>query len=111
MLRGCARQAADRYPELPKILGALVIHHGNHVFDLGRRIVSFPVEKDPYSNPDIRLIEQSCREIVELADYKSWSEVLVPRPGCGGGGLVWSEVKPVVEKYFDDRFHVISMEQ
>ncbi len=111
MLRGCARQAADRYPELPKILGALVIHHGNHVFDLGRGIVSFPVEEDPYCNPDIRLIEQSCREIVELADYKSWSEVLVPRPGCGGGGLEWSEVKPVVEKYFDDRFHVISMEQ
>jgi hypothetical protein len=110
MPRGCARQAADRYPELTRLLGSLLINHGNHVFDLGRKLVSFPVEEDPYRNPEMRLIEQSCRELVELTDYKGWQKVVVPRPGCGGGGLSWSDVRPVLERYFDERFHVISME-
>ena len=110
MLRGCARQAADRYPELTKLLGSLLINHGNHVFDLGRKLVSFPVEEDPYRNPEMRLIEQSCQELVELTDYKDWQKVVVPRPGCGGGGLSWSDVRPVLVRHFDERFHVISME-
>ena len=107
MLRGCARQASVLYPELIRILGALLVNHGNHVFDLGRRIVSFPVVEDPYQNPDIRLIEQSCRELVDLVDYKGWQKVVVPRPGCGGGGLDWAEVQPILQKHFDERFFVI----
>lgn len=110
MLRGCARQAADKYRELATILGNLIVNHGNHVFDLGRRIVSFPVEADPYQNPDKKLIEQSCRELIELVEYKRWQKVVVPRPGCGGGGLSWSEVRPILEKHFDERFYIISKE-
>lgn len=110
MLRGCARQAAERFPELLQIHGSLLINHGNHVFDLGRRIVSIPVEADPYQTPDLKLIEQSCRELVELTEYKGWQQVVVPRPGCGGGGLSWAEVKPILENYLDDRFYVISLE-
>lgn len=111
MPRGCARQAVERFPDLPVILGPLLVNHGNHVFDLGRRLVSFPIEEDPYQTPELRLIEQSCRELVELADYKGWQKVVVPRPGCGGGGLFWDDVKPVLEQHFDDRFHVITMEE
>lgn len=111
MLRGCARQAAILYPELLKIHGALLINHGNHVFDLGRRVISFPVEEDPYQNPDIRLIEQSCKELVSLVNHKDWQKIVVPRPGCGGGGLSWVDVGPVLKEYFDDRFYVISMEE
>lgn len=111
MPRGCARQAAIRYPELLRIHGRLLLNHGIHVYDLGRRIVSFPVEADPYQNPDLRLIEQSCRELVDLAEYKRWPKVVLPRPGCGGGGLCWPDVRPVLQRYLDDRFHVISMER
>lgn len=111
MPRGCARQACSRFPELLKIHGALLLNQGNHVFDLGLRIVTFPVEEDPYQAADIKLIEQSCKELVALVNEKGWHKVVVPRPGCGGGGLVWSEVKPVVAKHLDDRFHVISLEE
>ena len=111
MLRGCARQARALYPDLLKTLGTMIRRHGNHVFDLGHHIVSFPVEEDPYQVPEIRLIERSCRELVELAEYKGWKKIVVPRPGCGGGGLEWPDVKPILSQYFDERFHVISIEE
>ena len=72
MLRGCARQARARYPELLQTQGALIRRHGNHVFDLGHQIVSFPVEADPYQVPEMRLIEQSCRE---------WSNLPITKAG------------------------------
>lgn len=111
MLRGCARQARARYPELLKTLGTLLRHHGNHVFDLGHQIVSFPVEEDPYQVPGLCLIDQSCRELVELADYKGWQKIVVPRPGCGGGGLEWSEVRTILLRHFDERFHIITLRE
>lgn len=108
MPRGCARQARDRFEGLAWILGQQILACGNHVFDLGQRIVSFPVENSPFEVPDIRLIERSCRELVELTDFKGWQQVVVPRPGCGCGGLLWPEVKPKLEKIFDARFLIIS---
>jgi len=107
MPRGCARQASELFAGLDWTLGQQILAHGNHVFDLGRRVVSFPVENSPLEVPSLVLIEQSCRELVELTDYKGWTDVVVPRPGCGGGGLEWPSVVPLLEKYFDDRFLVI----
>lgn len=111
MPRGCARQARERFPQLAWHLGQQIRMHGNHVFDLGSRIVSFPVENSPLERPEPELIEQSCRELVELADYKGWSQVVVPRPGCGGGGLDWGDVRPILERYLDNRFQIISYEE
>lgn len=108
MPRGCARQARDRFPGLDAVLGGEIAAYGNHVCDLGRRIVSFPVENSPYELPELRLIERSARELVALTDYKGWVEVVVPRPGCGGGGLDWRNVRPLLEPWFDERFLVIS---
>jgi hypothetical protein len=48
MPRGCARQARERFPDLPSILGTMIREGGNRVFDLGNGIVSFPVENTPF---------------------------------------------------------------
>lgn len=108
MGRGVAAQAARLFPRIPALLGALLAGKGNHCHCLGGNIVSFPVEHSPYEIPDLRLIEQSARELKEMADARGWSMVVVPRPGCGGGGLSWMEVRPILERYFDGRFTVIS---
>ena len=107
MPRGCARQARERFPELPALLGALIRERGNHVHELGRGLVSFLVEQTPFEVPGLRLIERSCQELLALTEQRSWPQVVVPRPGCGGGGLAWSEVRPILQRYFDHRFRVI----
>lgn len=56
----------------------------------------------------IEIIERSCIQLVELADSKGWNTVLLPRAGCGNGGLKWSEVKPIMAKILDDRFIVVT---
>ena len=108
MLRGCGRQAKERFPDLPQRLGALILAQGNHVFKLGCGLFSFPVEHGPFEVPDLRLIERSCGELVVLADEQGWQQVVVPRPGCGGGGLEWHQVKPLLERHFDGRFQIIT---
>ncbi len=107
MPRGCARQARERFPELPKVLGALLLERGNHVHELGWGLVSFPVEQTPFEVPGLGLIERSCQELLALTTARNWPQVVVPRPGCGGGGLDWSEVRPILQRYFDDRFWVV----
>lgn len=109
MSRGVANQAARRFPELPELLGGLLQRSGNHVHLLGHGIVSFPVEESAWANPEPSIISRSARELKELADREGWGKVLVPRPGCGGGGLDWREVRPLLVEHFDARFVVMTV--
>ena len=106
--RGVARQALARYPGLADKLGRMLADAGSHVFDLGNGVVTFPVEESPWSLPDLRIIARSARELRELADHSGWQRIVVPRPGCGGGGLAWKDVQPLLLPWFDERFIVIS---
>lgn len=105
---GVARQAVERFPWLAEKLGRLLSSQGNHVHYLGCGMVSFPVEETPWSQPDLRLIARSAEELRLLADQRGWTMVVVPRPGCGGGGLLWRDVRPLLACCFDARFTVIS---
>ena len=107
--RGCARQAGERFPWFAARLGAKIAAGGNHVFQLDERLVSFPVEHHPLENPDLRLIARSAAELAELATVEGWARVALPRPGCGGGGLAWPEVRPVIAPFLDDRFTVVTL--
>lgn len=107
--RGCARQASVRFPWLAERLGAAIVAAGNHVAHLEERLVSFPVEHSPFEWPDLALIRRSARELVALADAAGWRQVVLPRPGCGHGGLEWPEVRRVLAPLLDDRFLVVSL--
>jgi O-acetyl-ADP-ribose deacetylase (regulator of RNase III) len=108
---GIALEASNRFPELPKILGQKLIELGNKVFllheDESYSIVSFPTKNHWKDKSDLKLIKKSILELVKLTQEKGWNKIVLPRPGCGNGGLDWKEVKKYVS-YLDDRFFIIS---
>lgn len=106
--RGVARQASARFPGLRVRLGELLQTGGNHVHEIAFGLVSFPVEETPWSLPDLRLIARSAAELRTLADQRQWSRIVLPRPGCGGGGLHWDDVRPILERHLDQRFIVVT---
>jgi len=64
MGRGVALQAAQRFPDLPFVLGAAIEVDGNHVHAFRDfRVFSFPVKR-PWTEPaDPNLIQQSARQL------------------------------------------------
>jgi hypothetical protein len=107
---GIAKQAKDRFPELPRLLGYNITRRGNHVHVFPhRRIITFPVKRIWSEDADLGLIRQSTAdldtEIAALASYyRRFFGCGVPlvsvRPGCGNGNLAWDEVRPVIEEVF-----------
>lgn len=111
MGRGVARQAKDKFPEVPYELGKLMLEFGNRLLYSGDRgLIFFPVKHNYWEKADIALIEQSCRELKDLFDVGVTgypTPIYMVRPGCGNGQLNWEDVKPILEKYLDDRFVVV----
>lgn len=122
---GCALEAVARLGSgIARELGDLISSRGNHAFVLLTprhgwydddfaieeriEIISFPVKTHWREKADLGLIRQSATEVVEIADLYGFKSVVVPRPGCGNGGLKWENVKPVLEPILDDRFTIIT---
>lgn len=115
---GTAGQAQMRWPYFPEILGERLKDGGNHVQIMeyeedslfhGKSVayLMFPVKHVWYEDASLDLIKRSVDELIVLADqHEAWQEILLPRPGCGNGNLMWEEVKPLVE-VLDHRFVVV----
>ena len=105
MGRGVALQAKQRFPNLPHQLGELIRERGNRLFAFPKyRIITYPVKHNWREKADIVLIEKSCQSLAQ----SSGPEFCMVRPGCGNGRLNWKDVKPILEKYLDDRFVVVN---
>jgi hypothetical protein len=114
MGRGTALQAKIKYPDLPKRLGQCLIYFNDNIpFVFEKyKIISFPVKNNWQELADFSLIENSCKKLKELVDSNPLDikKIYLTRPGCGNGKLNWENVKPILLKYFDDRFIVINLE-
>ena len=114
---GVAKSFAERYPKLPKIFGELVERFGNRVnyhkqLDYGSKsiyIISFPTKYHWRDKSDLKLVEQSAKELVKLCDKLELKNVFLPYPAIGRGGLKKEEVEPVIEKILDDRITVLTL--
>lgn len=117
MGRGVALQAATKYPGLPKALAYSIECIGNVTTILygsflteGYSLWAFPVKYKWHEQADIDLICRSALQLKnQLLPLSSTAIVLLPRPGCGNGGLNWKDVKPfIADILYEDRFHIIS---
>lgn len=111
MGRGIALQAAKLYPELPRLLGRELRIWGNVPrllsFTGQYAIFSFPVKHKWNESADLELIAKSCNLMMIEANKNRYINVLLPKPGCGNGGLNYEQVRPIIKKLLDDRFYII----
>ena len=108
MGRGVALQAKQRFPELPLKLGQAIKVSGNVPRGfLSLKLLTLPTKHNWWEKSDLVLIEEGCKKL--MIDYKvdSLKVVYMVRPGCSNGRLDWKDVKPILEKYLDDRFIIV----
>lgn len=109
---GVALKFKLSYPGIDLILGEWVQEKGN-VPCLIRKwtphIISLPTKNHWQDPSPIDLVENSLRRLVDIVDYHGYRNVVMPRPGCGNGGLAWKGViEELCVKYLDDRFTVVA---
>lgn len=130
---GCAGVCARRWPETSLRLGKCLKNFGTNIpFVIGALdkdanyveptlklirdrkfktlILSFPTIDNLLEGAKLSLVQQSTEELVKMVDRFGLRNVICPRPGVGIGGLVWSEVKAVIEPMLDDRFTIVSFD-
>ncbi len=112
---GCAKQAVERFPALPKNLGRMIKQNGNVVQVVsaavrgGDSVISFPVKHKWWEEADPKLISESAGALNKMARNNPDKKFVLPRPGCGNGKLQWKDVKPLLKK-LPDNVLVISYE-
>jgi hypothetical protein len=108
MGRGMALDANKKYPGIKHRLGKNLKTCGNHVFgywDL--KLITFPVKYNWWEKADLLLIERSTIELVQLVKNIKTQNIYMTRPGCANGKLDWKDVKPILEKYLDNKFIIV----
>lgn len=111
MGKGVALEAKRRYPDLPFILGEWVEQYGNRAFYVREyKIITYPTKHSWRDYSSLELIETSALQVVEIANKYNIRSIALPRPGCGNGGLEWSDVKEVIKEILDDRFIILNTE-
>lgn len=106
---GIARQAKQRYPDLPFLLGKRISKYGNKVFVFKKlKLITFPVKHHWIEKADLALIRLSTFQLLQAADQFDLDRIYLPRPGCKNGGRKWSEVKPLL-KMLDNRFVICDL--
>lgn len=114
MGKGCAREAANMCFGVDLHLGHLLAEYGNVPvrlaidFEKGADLLTFPVKHNWWEKADLELIQHSAISLVKRVNMFGYRNVVLPRPGCGAGGLLWKQVKPVIEPLLDERFTVVS---
>ena len=107
---GVAKAFREKFPGLDLELGKKVSQYGNIPFVIyrqGTAIVSFPTKHHWKHKSDIGLIMNSAKSLLKITSGRFWTQVAIPAPGVGHGGLDWkTQVKPSIEKILDDRFTI-----
>lgn len=117
MGKGVALQAKQRWPKLPGDLGKALKRDGNRIAHFGyqsengfERVITFPTKENWPDNSTLALIEKNASALANYcAGIGKDLSFYLPRLGCGEGGLQWEAVQPLLARWLDDRFVVVSL--
>lgn len=62
-------------------------------------IINFPTKKHWRHKSQYSYIEEGLQDLVKVLKEEKIQSVALPPLGCGNGGLEWSKVKQMIEKY------------
>lgn len=103
MGKGIAYQFKVRFPENNKSYikacksGELTVGKVHYYIEDGITIVNFPTKNKWRENSKIEYIETGMNYFVELLPKLEVKKIAIPPLGCGNGGLIWSDVKKIIE--------------
>lgn len=62
-------------------------------------VMNFPTKRHWRYPSKIEWIEQGLKKFVSEFENKGIREIAFPRLGCGNGGLLWEDVRPMMDEY------------
>ena len=65
-------------------------------------ILNFPTKKHWRSKSKLEYIELGLQKFVDTYEQQGITSIAFPQLGCGLGGLLWDDVRPVMERYLND---------
>jgi len=109
MGRGIALQFKKRFPENFKeyesacsreevVPGKMFVYETGALFN-PRIIINFPTKRHWRGESKIEDIENGLIDLVRIIQEKNIKSIALPPLGCGLGGLNWSDVKMLIQKY------------
>jgi hypothetical protein len=118
MGRGIAKQAAERFPSLPRELATHLRRGVNTpcVFH-DYRLVTFPTKYHWRDKSDIPLIVESYKSLTSTHIGAIWHNhsqdgvIYLPRPGCNNGQLDWDDVRAALEPISDKNVTIIRRDE
>ncbi len=103
MGKGIAYQFKMRFPENNKSYikacksGELTVGKVHYYIEDGITIVNFPTKNKWRESSKIEYIQTGMDYFIKLLPELDVKKIAIPPLGCGNGGLIWSEVKEIIE--------------
>lgn len=104
MGKGIAYQFKLEYPENNQSYikacksGALRVGKLHYYTEKGKIVINFPTKDKWRAKSKIEYIELGLDELILLINRLNIKTIAIPPLGSGNGGLIWSEVKQLIEK-------------
>lgn len=103
MGKGIAYQFKMKFPENNKSYikacrsGELTVGRVHYFIEDGVTIINFPTKDKWRENSRMEYIEDGLDSLIELLPVLRVKKIAIPPLGCGNGGLIWENVKGLIE--------------
>lgn len=74
----------------------------NRAFDRPKWLINFPTKKHWRQPSRVEWIVEGLKDLRRVVEEKQIHSIALPPLGCGNGGLDWSDVRPEIERAFED---------